>query len=319
MPGWSARSPSTPTTWTTTTRTATGEVNFADRGLQLSRGFRALKVWMSVHTFGLAAFRAAIQRSLELAEFAERLVCGRPELTLMAPATLGIVCFRREWPGCDEAETERRGLALAAALERSGTALVSSTRLAGRHAIRLCILNPTSSEEDVRRVIEHFAGAPARRPPSQAVADPAPVSGRASVAVPAPTSCAPCRCWPGCLPPPSRPSGPGPSAWTPPRAKRSSAGGTRTGPSTSSWPGGSTCSSTAGRIRTIGPGDHFGELAARDWGGGYGYTRLATVSVCRARPAAEAQQRGLRVADRHRAPAARAELARVLAERLQER
>ena len=136
-----------------------GEVNFADRGLQLSRGFRALKIWMSVHTFGLAAFRAAIQRNLELAEFAEALVRSHAELTLMAPAMLGIVCFRREWPGADEAETERRGIALVDALERTGTALVSSTRLAGRHAIRLCVLNPTSSEEHVRRVIEHFAGA----------------------------------------------------------------------------------------------------------------------------------------------------------------
>lgn len=108
-----------------------GEVNFADRGLQLSRGFRALKVWMSVQTFGLAAFRAAVQRSLDLAEFAETLVRSHPDLTLMAPAVLGIVCFRREWPGCDEAETERRGLALAGALEHSGMALVSSTRLAG--------------------------------------------------------------------------------------------------------------------------------------------------------------------------------------------
>ncbi len=107
------------------------EVNFADRGLQLSRGFRALKVWTSVQTFGLAAFRAAIQRGLELAELAESLVRGRAELTLMAPATLGIVCFRREWPGADEAETERLGLALVDDLERSGTALVSTTRLAG--------------------------------------------------------------------------------------------------------------------------------------------------------------------------------------------
>ena len=95
-----------------------GEVNFADRGLQLSRGFRALKVWMTVQTFGLAAFRACIQRNLELAEYAETLIRGHPGLTLMAPATLGIVCFRREWPGCDEAETERRGTALAADLER---------------------------------------------------------------------------------------------------------------------------------------------------------------------------------------------------------
>ena len=86
---------------------------------------------MSVQTFGLSAFRASIQRGLDLAGYAETLVRGQPELTLMAPAVLGIVCFRREWPGCDEAETERRGLALAGALEQSGTALVSSTRLAG--------------------------------------------------------------------------------------------------------------------------------------------------------------------------------------------
>ena len=138
-----------------------GEVNFADRGLQLSRGFRALKVWMTVQTFGLSAFRACIQRNLELAEYAEGLIRGHPQLTLMAPATLGIVCFRREWPGCDEAETERRGTALADELERGGTALVSTTRLAGRHAIRLCILNPTSSAGHVRHVIEHFATAPA--------------------------------------------------------------------------------------------------------------------------------------------------------------
>jgi glutamate/tyrosine decarboxylase-like PLP-dependent enzyme len=143
-----------------------GEVNFADRGLQLSRGFRALKVWVSVQTFGLAAFRAAIQRNLELAELAEALVRGRDGLTLMAPAALGIVCFRRDWPGCDEAETERRGLALIDALKHSGTALVSGTRLAGRHTIRLCVLNPTSSADDVRRVIEHFAGAPP--PPGRA-------------------------------------------------------------------------------------------------------------------------------------------------------
>src|SRR5215475_424854 len=131
------------------------ERTFAVLGLQLSRGFRALKVWVTVQTFGLAAFRAAIQRNLELAELAETLIRSQPGLTLMAPATLGIVCFRREWPGCDEAETERRGQALADDLERSGAALVSTTRLAGRHAVRLCILNPTSSEEHIRQVIEH--------------------------------------------------------------------------------------------------------------------------------------------------------------------
>src|SRR5260370_19982880 len=72
---------------------ADGEVNFADRGLQLSRGFRALKIWMSVQTFGLAAFRAAIQRNLALAEFAETAVLGHAGLTVIAPATLVVACF----------------------------------------------------------------------------------------------------------------------------------------------------------------------------------------------------------------------------------
>ena len=290
-----------------------GEVNFADRGLQLSRGFRALKIWMSVHTFGLAAFRAAIQRSLDLAGFAERLVCGRPELTLMAPATLGIVCFRREWPGCDEAETERRNLALAGALERSGSALVSSTRLAGRPAIRLCILNPTSSADDVRRVIEHFADAPAPPGPPAGAGPPGRGRGR-----------------PGRHP--QRP-GPPPAPGAPPTLQALRDRAIRLATAAGEevirrWDADrSFYIVLAGRfdvfidgrpIRTIGPGDHFGELAARDWGGGYGYTRLATV-VC--------AQPGLLMKLSSEdfewlidtAPTARAELARVLAERLQER
>jgi len=292
-----------------------GEVNLADRGLQLSRGFRALKVWMSVQTFGLAAFRAAVQRGLELAEYAESLVRGRAELTLMAPATLGIVCFRREWPGAGEAETERLGLALVDELERSGTGLVSTTRLAGRHAIRLCVLNPTSSEEDVRRVIEHFAGAarPAAEPGGAAadslagaVADPehdalrgiALLAGVADATI---------------------------------RAIRARATGLDVAAGQEvvrRWDSDRFFYLTlSGRydvfiddrpIRTIGPGDHFGELAARDWGGGYGYTRLATVRCAEPGRLLRLTSEDLQwLVDTE--PTVRAALAQVLAERLKER
>lgn len=253
-----------------------GEVNFADRGLQLSRGFRALKVWVTVQTFGLAAFRAAIQRNLDLAEYAETLICSHAGLTLMAPATLGIVCFRREWPGCDEAETERRGTALAEDLERGGTALVSTTRLAGRHAIRLCILNPTSSEAHVRRVIEHFAGAPvpAAGPRgggaypgsrSEVMADP---GNDVLRAVPLLSG----------VPDSTIQAVNARAAWFDVAAGEEVI---------RRWDSGRFFYIVlSGRydvfidarlIRTMGPGDHFGELAARDWGGGYGYARLATV------------------------------------------
>ena len=278
-----------------------GEVNFADRGLQLSRGFRALKVWVAVQTFGLAAFRACIQRNLELAEYAEALIREHDGLTLMAPATLGIVCFRREWPGCDEAETERRGNALAAELEHGGAALVSATRLAGRHAIRLCILNPTSSAEHVRRVIEHFAAAPDR---------PLPTPGQDELHA-APLLAG--------LPAAARREV---------RARGAFLDVTAGEEVIRRWDADRFFYiALAGRydvlidgrlIRTLGPGDHFGELAARDWGGGYGYARLATVRCAEPGRLLRLTSEDLQwLTDTE--PAVKARLAATLAERLQNR
>ena len=278
----------------------TDEVNFADRGLQLSRGFRALKVWVAVQTFGLAAFRACIQRNLELAEYAEALIRERPGLTLMAPATLGIVCFRREWPGCDEAETERRGTALAAELERSGTALVSTTRLAGRPAIRLCVLNPTTSAEHVRRIIEHFASAPVPEP-AEFSESPA-VTPRASTAYASTAHASTAYASTGVAG--ARAGTIADAGWDELHAAPLLAG-VPAAARHAVRARGVCLDVTAGEeiirrwdadrffyialsgrydvfidtrfIRALGPGDHFGELAARDWGGGYGYARLATV------------------------------------------
>jgi aromatic-L-amino-acid/L-tryptophan decarboxylase len=129
--------------------TAAGEVNFADRGLQLTRTSRALKIWMSIQYFGLDAFRAAIDRSLDLAELAFERIDESPTLELAAVPSLGVVCFRRKF-GEDE---EERNAGLVAALERSGLGLVSSTRVRGRYAIRLCPLNSRTTADDVERVL----------------------------------------------------------------------------------------------------------------------------------------------------------------------
>jgi aromatic-L-amino-acid/L-tryptophan decarboxylase len=292
-----------------------GEVNFADRGLQLSRGFRALKIWVTMQTFGLAAFRAAIQRNLELAEFAEALIRRHAGLTLMAPATLGIVCFRREWPGCDEAETERRGLALADDLERSGMALVSATRLAGRHAIRLCILNPTSSEEHVRLVVEHFAGAPVpAAAPGGADAD-----SRADVIAGLGDGVL------GTVPllagvPASIIRGVhARGVWLDVAAGEEVVRRWSSGRLFYIILSGRYDVFIDGRlIRTMGSGDHFGELAARDWGGGYGYTRLATVRCAEPGRLLTLTSEDLQwLVDSE--PIVKARLAQSLAERLQQR
>src|SRR6185437_13462572 len=138
-----------------------GEVNFSDLGFQLTRCSRALKVWLSLSYFGVDAFRAAIDRCLDLALRAERLIGEHPELELLSPAQLGIVCFRRRFPGVEqEWQSARLNAALVGRFEQSGLGLVSSTTLDGRYAIRLCILNHTTTEADVERTIDWFARSP---------------------------------------------------------------------------------------------------------------------------------------------------------------
>ena len=136
--------------------------------MQLTRSARAFKLWISLRYFGVAAFRGAIDRSLDLALAAEAQVAAAPELELMTPASLGIVTFRRRPPGIDdEDQLEQINADLVAELEDSGLGFVSSTRLRGRYAIRLCVLNHSSGPADVERVIGFLATThvPASRPP----------------------------------------------------------------------------------------------------------------------------------------------------------
>ena len=143
------------------------EVNFSDLGLQLSRTSHALKVWTSVRTFGVAAFRTAIDRSLDQALLAQRLIEESAMLELVSPAQLGVVCFRRRFDeAADEYESDVMHEALIAALERSGIAFISSTRLRGRFAMRMCIMNYTTRDEDVAATIAFLAGEPVARHPS---------------------------------------------------------------------------------------------------------------------------------------------------------
>ena len=75
--------------------------NFSDRGLQHSRSFKALKIWMSVQTFGMSAFRRAVSLGLKLARRAEDYIRKSRVLEILNPASLGIVCFRVYTPDAD--------------------------------------------------------------------------------------------------------------------------------------------------------------------------------------------------------------------------
>ena len=143
-----------------------GEVDFGDLGLQLSRSFRALKVWLSVSHFGVAAFRAAIDRSLDLAELARRAHRGRPAAGV--DGTRASSASRASGGAVDGDEDEAAAVnaALVAAYEATGRGLVSSTRLRGRYAVRLCPMNHTTTAADVEDVLEFFATAAVAHRPS---------------------------------------------------------------------------------------------------------------------------------------------------------
>ena len=130
--------------------------NFGDRGLQLSRSFRALKVWMSVQTFGMAAFRRAVARGIELADRAEAYVRASDVLQIANPASLGVVCFRVHPRGADvDADRlERVNETVQQRIIDTGTAMMSSTRLRGVYSLRFCILNHGTTWSDVEETLQ---------------------------------------------------------------------------------------------------------------------------------------------------------------------
>jgi aromatic-L-amino-acid decarboxylase len=121
------------------------EVNPHDYGMQLTRSFRALKLWMSVHYFGLDAFRTAMERGFELAEFAESKLRAMPGWEVVTPANMGIVTFHH--PSADYENIHNEMLA-------NGFALATSTVLKGRKVLRFCTINPRTTEDDVTRTLD---------------------------------------------------------------------------------------------------------------------------------------------------------------------
>jgi aromatic-L-amino-acid decarboxylase len=130
------------------------EVNFSDYGEQLTRYSRALKVWFSVQYFGTVAIAAAQDRAMALADLAERIIRESPDMEVLTPAQFGIVCFRiRPRRMTNEDELNALNERVNQQVNRTGFVLMSSTRLRGTLALRLCIPGHRTREEDVREVL----------------------------------------------------------------------------------------------------------------------------------------------------------------------
>lgn len=124
------------------------EVDFRDRGLELTRRSRAAKLWMTIQTYGLDRIRDAISTSMSLADYAEKAIRSRDSFELVTPSQLGIVTFALR--GCDD-HAER-----AKQLSEDGFATLSSTTLKGRCVLRLCIINPLTTRADIDGTLDRL-------------------------------------------------------------------------------------------------------------------------------------------------------------------
>ena len=129
--------------------TAAGAPWFADYGLELSREFRALKVWFTLRHYGIERLGASIARACGLAAALGASVTADPDLELLAPVTLNVVCFRYRVSGLAADELDRLNAEIAIDVQESGTAVVSTTRIANRTALRACIINHRTRDEDL--------------------------------------------------------------------------------------------------------------------------------------------------------------------------
>lgn len=121
-----------------------------DLGPDLSRGFRALKVWFTVQSFGAAALGAVAERSCALARHLAALVAAEPELELLAPVPLNIVCFRYR-AAAGNADALNR--AIVADIQEAGLAAPSTTTIRGALAIRAAFVNHRSRDEDAAALV----------------------------------------------------------------------------------------------------------------------------------------------------------------------
>jgi hypothetical protein len=236
------------------------------------------------------AFRAVIDRAMDLTIDAQHRIEVDDRLELISPPSLGVLTFRRAGgPGDDADAVDRRNEAIVGRLAADGDVMLTSTVIGGRYAIRLCVLNHTSAWSDVEHALERVAAATVEDPGHAAPRERASVQaaievdwlGRGEVSVDDLRRIAPFR------------------SVDDEAATRFLASARRerhaiSQPITRRWELARTFYIVlAGRLSVIvdshevnelGPGDHFGEIAAIDWGRDFSYSRTATVV-----PVAEAE------------------------------
>jgi glutamate/tyrosine decarboxylase-like PLP-dependent enzyme len=136
---------------------AEGEVEsfaFWEHGLELSRRFRALKVWMTLRYYGARRIAATIAEDIAVAAHLAELVRAADDLELLAGPSLSICCFRHVPAGMPDVELDRHNESLLEVLQRDGRVYLSNATVAGRFALRACITNFRTTHVDAEGTVD---------------------------------------------------------------------------------------------------------------------------------------------------------------------
>ena len=127
---------------------------FWDYGPELTRRFRALKIWFALKTYGVRTIAAAVERNIQLARTLAALIDESDDFERLAPVTLSIVCFRYVGGGGENLNARNRELMLR--VQHSGTAYLSNAMIGDAFALRVCIVNHRTREADLSALLEEI-------------------------------------------------------------------------------------------------------------------------------------------------------------------
>ena len=125
-------------------------------GLQTSRGFRALKVWMALKEHGVEKFGRLVDQNIDQGHYLDSLIAIEPLLESVAPATINIVCFRYRPPGTDELALKRLNVEIMIRLQEDGIAAISDTTVRGKHCLRVAINNHRTRRCDLDLLVREI-------------------------------------------------------------------------------------------------------------------------------------------------------------------
>ena len=142
------------------TDTSDTQTNYRDMSPQVTRAFKAFKLWFSLQGYGVQAFRDAVDHGLQMAIQFEHTLAAREHWQVVTPATLGIVTFRYLFDGSQQQQDALNHILIQVANE-DGHGFFSSTRIRGREVNRACPISPSLTPRDIETTVdrlEHLAG-----------------------------------------------------------------------------------------------------------------------------------------------------------------